>query len=112
MPNSPNHLASIRGGVPILSRALMLMSRLTFEGPRFDRNDTNGPDEPAQRSTASAFLWDVVFSGSEARWGLSYGFGVYNAFDARWRVPVSAEFRPTTIVQSGRTLLAYAAVTF
>ncbi|MBX3261486.1 MAG: TonB-dependent receptor [Labilithrix sp.] len=110
--NSPNHLASIKGGVPILSRSLMLMSRLTFEGPRFDRNDTDGPGQPAQRETPSAVLWDLVFSGSEARWGLSYGVGVYNAFDARWRVPISAEFRPTTMVQSGRTLLAYAAVTF
>ena len=110
VPNSPNHLASIRGGVPILSRALMLMSRLTFEGPRFDRNDTEGL--PPQRETPSALLWDIVFSGSEPRWGLNYGFGLYNAFDTRWRVPISAEFRPTTIVQSGRTLLAYASVTF
>lgn len=110
VPNSPNHLASIRGGVPILSRALMLMSRLTFEGPRFDRNDADGL--PAQRSTPSAFIWDLVFSGSEARWGLNYGIGLYNAFDARWRAPISAEFRPTTIVQSGRTVMAFASVTF
>ena len=112
VPNSPNHLASLKGGVPILSRALMLMSRLTFEGPRFDRNDTDAAGEPAQRQTPTAVLWDLVFSGSEPRWGLSYGLGLYNAFDARWRVPVSAEFRPTTITQSGRTLLAYAAITF
>src|SRR5262249_13211798 len=48
VPNSPNHLASIRGGVPILSRALMLMNRITIEGPRYDRNDANGPDQPLQ----------------------------------------------------------------
>jgi outer membrane receptor protein involved in Fe transport len=112
VPNSPNHLASVRGGVPLLARALMLMSRFTFEGPRFDRNDAQGTAQPAQLSTPLAFLWDVVFSGSEARWGLNYGIGVYNAFDTRWTVPVSAEFRPTTVAMSGRTFLAFGSVTF
>jgi outer membrane receptor protein involved in Fe transport len=112
VPNSPNHLASVKGGVPILARALMLMSRLTFEGPRFDRNDVEAPLQPRQGQTPVALLWDIVFSGSEPRWGLSYAVGLYNAFDARWAVPLSAEFRPTTVVQSGRTLLALASITF
>ena len=49
---------------------------------------------------------------AEARWGLSYAIGVYNAFDARWSVPVSAEFRQTTMPQNGRTFLASGAITF
>lgn len=110
--NSPNHLAYLKGGVPLLSRALMLMTRLGFEGPRFDRNDTNGPTQPTQTKTPAALLWDMVLSGSETRWGLQYAIGVYNLFDARWRVPVSTEFTPVTIPQSGRTLLALASVTF
>lgn len=110
VPNSPNHLAYIKGGVPLLSRALMLMTRLGIEGPRFDRNDTERG--PKQTQTPSALLWDMVLSGSEARWGLQYAFGVYNLFDARWRVPVSTEFTPVSIPQSGRTLLALASVTF
>lgn len=112
VPNSPNHLAYIKGAVPLLSRALMLMTRLGFEGPRLDRNDTNGPGQPAQTKTPSALLWDAVLSGSETRWGLSYALGVYNLFDTRWRIPVSTEFLPATIQQSGRTLLAFASVTF
>lgn len=112
VPNAPNHLGSIRGGVPLLSRALMLMSRLTFEGPRADRNDREAPGEPLQRETAPAFLWDFVFSGAEPRWGLSWSVGVYNAFDAQWRTPVSAEYRQTTLPQLGRSLLATAAITF
>lgn len=112
VPNSPQHLASIKGGVPILSRALMLTTRLTFEGARFDRNDTDAPNTPAQGKTPTAFLWDFVFSGSESRWGLTYAVGVYNAFDAKWAVPISAEYRQTTMQQSGRTLLALAAITF
>ncbi len=112
VPNAPSHLASVKGAVPILERALLLMTRLTFEGPRYDRNDTEGPGQPAQSTTASAFLWDFVFSGSENRWGLSYAVGVYNAFDAKWAVPVSAEFRQRSMPQAGRTLLASAAVSF
>jgi len=112
VPNSPNHLASIRGGVPILQRALVLMSRITLEGPRFDRNDSNAPGTPPQGSTPPVFLWDFVLSGQEPRWGLTYAFGVYNAFDARWTVPVSAEFRQTQIPQNGRTFMALAGITF
>ncbi len=112
VPNAPNHLASIKGAVPILSRALMLMTRLSFEAPRFDRNDTDEAGAAPQGKTPSAFLWDFVFSGSESRWGLTYAIGVYNAFDAQWSVPISAEYRQTTMPQSGRTLLALGAITF
>lgn len=110
VPNAPSHLASIKGGVPLLARALMLVSRLTFEGPRFDRNDRDG--EAEQRQTAPAMLWDFVFSGAEPRWGLAWSVGVYNAFDAQWRVPVSAEYRQTTLPQLGRSLLANASIVF
>jgi outer membrane receptor protein involved in Fe transport len=112
VPNAPSHLASLKGGVPILSRALVLMTRLSFEAPRFDRNDRDGPNEPGQGKTPSAVLWDFVFSGSETRWGLTYAVGVYNALDAQWSVPISAEYRQTTMPQSGRTLLATAGLTF
>ena len=110
--NAPNHLGSIRGGVPLLARALMLMSRVSLEGPRFDRNDQDEPGAPEQGKTAPALLWDFVFSGSEPRWGLSWSVGVYNAFDWQWRAPVSAEFRQTTVPQLGRTFLASASVVF
>lgn len=112
VPNAPNHLGSVRGGVPLLARALMLMSRLSLEGPRPDRNDVEAAGEPPQRETAAALLWDFVFSGGEPRWGLSWSVGVYNAFDAQWRAPVSAEFRQTTVPQLGRSFLAAAAVVF
>ncbi|MBS2018477.1 MAG: TonB-dependent receptor [Deltaproteobacteria bacterium] len=112
VPNSPNHLASVKGGVPILGRALMLMNRLSVEGPRPDRNDRVAPNAPPQLDTPPAVLWDIVFSGGEPRWGLQYAVGVYNAFDARWSVPVSAEFRQTTMPQNGRTFLASGTLTF
>jgi outer membrane receptor for ferrienterochelin and colicin len=107
VPNSPMHLASVRGAVPILSRALSLMSRLSFEGPRYDSNDNNTADAGVpQTRTQSAFLWDFVFTGVEAHWKLNYSVGVYNAFDSRASYPVSSEFRQTSIPITGRSLLA------
>jgi hypothetical protein len=112
VPNSPNHLAAVKGGVPIIGRALLLMNRVSLEGPRYDRNDREGADQPPQRETPAALLWDVVLSGAEPRWGLTYAFGVYNAFDYRWVVPISTEFRQTTMPQNGRTFLATGGITF
>jgi len=109
--NAPEHLASIRGAVPILSHALLASTRLSFEGPRFDKHE-EAIDPIAQGKTDPAVIWDFVFSGEEQRWGLRYSVGVYNAFDWRYSVPVSVEFRQNTIVQNGRTLLASASVAF
>jgi len=111
VPNAPTQLASLRGAVPILSRALMLMTRVSLEQGRYDRVDS--PDLGAvQGYTPSALLWDFVFSGTEARWGLNYNVGVYNAFDSRASYPVSAEFRQRSIPITGRSLLASGNLTF
>jgi len=111
VPNAPEHLASVRGAVPVLSHALLASTRVSIEGPRFDRHDQANDAEP-QGKTDPAVVWDFVFSGEEPRWGLRYAFGVYNAFDWRYSVPVSNEFRQNAIVQNGRTFLANASVTF
>jgi outer membrane receptor for ferrienterochelin and colicin len=111
VPNAPEHLASIRGAVPILSRALLASTRISIEGPRFDRHDES--DDPvAQQSTEPSVVWDFVLSGEEPRWGLRYSFGLYNAFDWRYSVPISNEFTQNTMVQNGRTFLATANVSF
>jgi outer membrane receptor protein involved in Fe transport len=117
VPNAPEHLASVTGAVPILSRALLASSRLTFNGQRWDRYDQSvdpktGAPTPLQGHTEPVVLWDVVLSGAEQRLGIFYAFGVYNAFDWRWSVPVSPEFLQTTIPQSGRTFLATASKSF
>jgi len=111
VPNAPEHLASIRGAVPILSHALLASTRISVEGPRFDRHD-QASDATSQRQTDAAAIWDLVLSGDEPRWGLRYSLGIYNVFDWRYSVPVSAEFTQNTIVQNGRTLHASASVTF
>ena len=108
--NAPTHLASLKGAVPILSRDVTASTRLSLEGPRFDRYENVGED-PQGRSKTFA-IWDVVFSGFEPRWGLHWALGVYNAFDWRYSLPVSAEFRQRALPQSGRTFLASADLTF
>jgi outer membrane receptor for ferrienterochelin and colicin len=101
--NSPEAQASIKGAVPLLSRAATLASRLSFEGLRYDafERETDSP----QQSNDPALLWDVVFSAQEQRSKLSYSIGIYNAFDWQYSWPVSREFRQRSILQNGRTLL-------
>jgi outer membrane receptor protein involved in Fe transport len=96
--------------VPILARALLASTRISVEGPRFDRNENEG-DDP-QGSSNSAVVWDLVFSGEEPRVGLTYALGVYNAFDWRYSLPTSAEFRQSKLPQDGRTFLASAELAF
>ena len=104
------HLASVRGSVPVIAHALFASTRLSVEGPRFDRHDEVADTRPRRRPTAR--IWDFVFSGQESKWGLSYAIGVYNVFDWRYAAPLSAEFRQRSLVQNGRTLLATANVAF
>jgi outer membrane receptor protein involved in Fe transport len=110
VPNSPRHMASLRGAVPLLARALTLMTRVSWVGPRFDRHARLS--DPDQTETPSEFLWDAVLSGGESRVGLQYSIGVYNALDCRVGLPVSSEFRQTTVPMMGRSLLLHLAVTF
>ncbi len=110
VPNAPTHLASLRLGVPILSRSLMLMNRVTLEGGRYtvERTDSS----PRQTLTDTAVLYDLVFTGAESRLGVDYSIGVYNAFDSRVAVPLSEEFRQRSVAISGRSLLASTSITF
>ncbi len=121
VPNAPEHLASLRGGAPILGRALMAMTRLSFASGRYDINDkqsTPGAPQPPQTMTTPAVVWDLVLSGQEPRFHVRYSLGMYNVFDWKYAVPVSGEFtQPNgaslgTIVQNGRTGMAAAYVTF
>ena len=121
VPNAPVHLASIRGAMPIVQRLLTLSSRLSFEGPRWDRNeDTNTVDAMgrrvanpvSQQQTDAGLIWDLVLSGQEQRAGFRYALGVYNILDWRYDLPVSRFIQPTTVRQNGRTILASVGVNF
>ncbi|MBX3130682.1 MAG: TonB-dependent receptor [Polyangiaceae bacterium] len=102
--NAPRHLASLKAAVPVLAKAASLASRLSVEGPRLDRFED--PADPAQGSTRAFALWDLVLTGYESKYSLNWALGMYNAFDARYALPVSGEFRQSRIEQNGRTFLA------
>jgi len=104
VPNSPQHLAAIKGAVPILGRTMMAMSRVTLEGGRYDRLET--PGDPAQGHTDAGLIWDLVLSGELMNTKVRYNLGAYNIADWHYSVPVSSEFRMLTMPQAGRTLLA------
>jgi outer membrane cobalamin receptor len=102
--NAPTQMASLKAAIPIMNRALNAGSRLSIEGPRYDRYENSA--DPAQGKTRGSAIWDLVLTGEEAHWGLHYAFGVYNLLDWRYSVPVSNEFAQRSIPQSGRSFLA------
>jgi outer membrane receptor for ferrienterochelin and colicin len=108
--NSPEHLATLKVAAPILARNLSAATRVTFEGPRYDRYES--VTDPEQGRTPFAVIWDLVLSGREDRWGIRYSLGAYNVGDFRYSLPVSAEMSQRTFVQNGRTFLASADVAF
>jgi len=117
VPNAPEHLFAFRAAAPLVPQLFVASTRVTVEGPRWDRNDS--ATDPTQTRTSPSVVWDLVLSGRAERFGLRYALGVYNMFDWRYAVPVSNEFvrgdmRPslTTMVQGGRTFLASASVDF
>ncbi|HTQ48175.1 MAG TPA: TonB-dependent receptor [Polyangiaceae bacterium] len=110
VPNSPQHLASVKAAAPLLGRVLMLMSRLSVEGGVYDRNDK--ATDPPQIQTNPFFVWDVVLSGEIEKYNVRYNLGVYNATNSQYSLPVSPEFTQDLILQSGRTLLAQGSVSF
>jgi outer membrane receptor protein involved in Fe transport len=106
--NAPTHLVSLKAAAPLFAR-LTAASRLTVEGPRYDRNEH--VDDDPQRQTDAAVIWDIVISGEEKRWGLHYALGVYNAADWSYSLPLSSEFTSLTMPQDGRTFLASMSLT-
>jgi outer membrane receptor for ferrienterochelin and colicin len=110
VPNAPEHLGAVRGSVPIVSRAVQGTTRVSVEGPRYDRHDR--ADDPPQQRTDPAVVWDVVLTGEAARPGVKYAIGVYNALDWRYAVPLSREYLARTIPQAGRTFLVSASAEF
>ena len=110
VPNSPSFLAAMKGATPLIGRQLMLMSRLAFEGPRWDGRFREG-DEP-QGKTSPGLIWDLVFSGELEPLQLRWSVGAYNIANWRYDTVPSVEFTARTVVQSGRTVLASLATRF
>ncbi|KYF52293.1 TonB-dependent receptor [Sorangium cellulosum] len=105
VPNSPEHMASVRGAVPLFGKALGLASRLTVEAPRYDRN-VRATSEIEQTQTEPVVIWDLVLSGQVDVGGLRYNVGVYNVGDWQWTAPTAAQYTIAKFPQNGRTFLA------
>jgi len=102
--NSPMQLAGLKGAVPLVPELLTGAVRVTFEGQRADRYESDG--EPTQGKSAPVVILDVVFSGRLKQPALTYSLGAYNLADYRYSLPVSGEFLQRTIPQNGRSFLA------
>jgi outer membrane receptor protein involved in Fe transport len=111
VPNSPLVLGSLKGAMPIIGRQLMLMTRMSFEGPRFD-NAVAAQTGVAQQQTDPGLVWDLVFSGEVESLGVRYAVGAYNIMNWQYQAIPSVEFPERVIPQAGRTFLASLMKTF
>jgi outer membrane receptor protein involved in Fe transport len=89
----------------VVQKALTAMTRLSIEGPRWNRFAQ--PGDPPQAQTGWAAVWDLVLSGELSEWHLRWSLGVYNLADWKYSVPVSPEFDPIlTVPQRGRSVVS------
>jgi outer membrane receptor protein involved in Fe transport len=103
--NAPEHLASIRGVIPIIPDLASLGVRATLEAPRrisLTRDDL----------TRTAVVADLTLSGGVRRYGLGYVLGVYNVIDARYEYPVTETYLSRTVLQNGQSFLAELTFTY
>jgi outer membrane receptor for ferrienterochelin and colicins len=96
--NAPEHLASLRGVVPIVPEIASLGARVTLEAPR--RIDLEGPD-----TTRATVVADATVSGNIRKFGVGYVLGVYNLTDQRYDYPIAASYSGKLSRQNGRTFL-------
>ncbi len=96
--NAPEHLAGIKGVVPVVPELASVGARATLEAPR--RINLEGDD-----TTDTGVVADVTLSGVARRYGLRYVVGIYNLFDWRTEVPVADTYASRTMPQNGRTVL-------
>jgi outer membrane receptor protein involved in Fe transport len=103
--NAPEHLAAVKGVVPVVPDLLSLAVRATLEAPRRIGFDSS-------QLTPGAVIADVAISGRLRKYGIGYVFGVYNFMDTRYAYPVSDKFLSRTMPQNGRTFLGDITVTY
>lgn len=102
LPNSPEHLASVRGIMPIVPELVSLAIRLRAESRRQALVlATDGT--PRLVDGDVPLLADVVVSGEIRRWHLSYAIGLRNVFGWRYGYPAGEEVSLALVPQAGRT---------
>jgi outer membrane receptor for ferrienterochelin and colicins len=96
--NAPEHLASLRGVVPVVERLVSAGLKMTLEAPRRLSLESDA-------LTRAAVVADLALSGEIHRFHTRYVLGLYNVMDARYDYPVSDTFLARSSRQNGRTLL-------
>lgn len=96
--NAPEHLASVRGVVPIVPELASIGARFTLESGR-------RIDLASDETTRPAVVGDITVSGNLRKFGVGYVLGVYNVMDQRYDYPTAASFIGKVSRQNGRTLL-------
>ena len=90
LPNAPALQGAAKLAVPLWPRLLSLMTRVSLEGSRYDRN-TRASDPP-QGQTRAGVIWDLSLSGEVPEWHLRGTLGLYNLADWKYELPLSPEF--------------------
>jgi outer membrane receptor protein involved in Fe transport len=123
VPNSPLLLGAVKAMMPLIGRTLNLATRLSIEGPRYDnslRNTDIACDAagmtavtcPAQGTTKTGAVWDIVLTGAIERFDANYALGLYNAMDWSYDTVPSTEYAQRTILQRPRSALASISLKF
>ena len=123
VPNSPLVLGAAKAMMPLIGRTLRLASRVSVEGPRYDNAILNAdltcdPNAamavscPAQGTTTSGVVWDLVLTGAIERFDANYAIGVYNLMDWQYDTVPSTEYTQRTIRQRPRSALASLSLKF
>ncbi|MBK8254183.1 MAG: TonB-dependent receptor plug domain-containing protein [Polyangiaceae bacterium] len=96
--NAPEHLASIRGVVPVVPELASIGARVSLEAPRRIELGNDGVTRPA-------VIADLTLSGNVRKFGLGYVLGVYNLIDQRYDYPITQSYFGRLSRQNGRTVL-------
>lgn len=114
LKNAPEHLAGLRGVMPIVPELASIGLRVTLEGARrvtYADNPTTETNESAEL-TKPSFVADLTLSGNVKRLGVGYVFGVYNVANQRYDLPITETYYSRLSPQNGRTFLANINVTY
>jgi outer membrane receptor for ferrienterochelin and colicins len=103
--NAPQHLAALKGVVPVFPDILSLAMRITLEAPRRISADSD-------QTTPTEVVADLTASGNIKRFGVSYLLAMYNVMDTRYVYPVTSGFASTVMQQPGRTFVGDITVTW
>jgi outer membrane receptor for ferrienterochelin and colicin len=107
--NAPQHLASLKGVVPVLPDLVSLAARVTLEAPRRIAAPSAVATPQAivntNATTPTSVVADLTVSGHLKKYHVGYVLGVYNVLDSRYAYPVTAKYLNTVLQQPGRTFL-------